>query len=90
MDMGQNWSDTALSEFYFLKILAIAIRLVELYERPVLKQHESYFGTRTTPDLALLSPGSRPTPAGWRLATACHLVRKGPHTVESGFQPGSL
>ncbi|GBM82960.1 hypothetical protein AVEN_70302-1 [Araneus ventricosus] len=44
----------------------------------------------TTPELALLSPSSRATPTGWRLATASDLARSGPHTVESGVEPGIL
>ncbi|GBM10147.1 hypothetical protein AVEN_258751-1 [Araneus ventricosus] len=46
--------------------------------------------TRATPELALLSPRRRTTPAGWRLVTTCDLARNEPHTVESGFEPGIL
>ncbi|GBL77919.1 hypothetical protein AVEN_143253-1 [Araneus ventricosus] len=46
--------------------------------------------TRTTPELALLSPSSLTIPIGWRLAIGFDLARHGLHTVESGFEPGIL
>ncbi|GBM28619.1 hypothetical protein AVEN_72190-1 [Araneus ventricosus] len=46
--------------------------------------------TRTTPELAPLSPTSWTTQTGWRLITMCDLARNGLHTVESGFEPGML
>ncbi|GBN15536.1 hypothetical protein AVEN_106688-1, partial [Araneus ventricosus] len=44
----------------------------------------------TTPELALLSPSSRTTLTEWHLTTKCDLARNEPHTVGSGFEPGTL